>query len=177
MPRLASKGADACMRKVTPPSVVVFIYSAYLGWCLTQKNPFLILPFHDWISEFWYSPVGRARTLFISLLWKSPVTPMIQERQKCICNLATNIEFHRLAISTYQGKTFLFFWISGKEKKGVRDFFFPFFWMRVSFLRRKMFWNKVWCWFPSNRKRHDQLCETAIFRGGYILFLFLFFFF
>ena len=65
----------------------------------------------------------------------------------------------------------------GERKKRRSRLFFPFFWMRVSFLRRKMFWNKVWCWFPSNRKRHDQLCETAIFRGGYILFLFLFFFF
>ena len=62
---------------------------------------------------------------------------MIQERQKCICNLATNIEFHRLAISTYQGKTFLFFWISGKEKKGVRDFFFPLFLDEGKFSQKK----------------------------------------
>ena len=136
MPRLASKGADACMRKVTPPSVVVFIYTAYLGWCLTQKNPFLILPFHDWISEFWYSPAGRARTLFISLLWKSPVTPMIQERQKCICNLATNIEFHRLAISTYQGKTFYFSGFRGKKKKAFETFF-PLFLDEGKFSQKK----------------------------------------
>jgi hypothetical protein len=36
MPRLASKGADACMRKVTPPSVVIFIY--ILGLMLDSKE-------------------------------------------------------------------------------------------------------------------------------------------
>ena len=61
---------------------------------------------------------------------------MIQERQKCICNLATNIEFHRLAISTYQGKTFYFSGFRGKKKKAFETFF-PLFLDEGKFSQKK----------------------------------------